>query len=171
RVFYASAQYYRTLADGRGELTAALVDVDGMGVDDAALLLVPRGPAGYGDVVRVADPAAGTETIDTSDSAYAVAVVINTRQTGDSLRPALCFGSVEEVAACRDAFASSGGAGGGGGEGGGGASPNDEEDVEDEGCSCRAAGGGETSGLVLLAMMAAATRLVRRRPRSRRRHG
>ncbi len=161
RVFYASAQYYRAAPGGRAEVTAALVDTGG-GMDGIALVLAPHDAGGYQPVV-IDDPAAGAQTVGSAAADHVVALVINTNAGGDSLRPALCFGSTDEVALCRETH---GGAGGEGGMGAGGSGGDDgaEAGPGDEGCGCRSAGGSAARWPWLL--LGAALWIQRRRRRT-----
>lgn len=122
RVFYASAQYFQALPGGRAALTAALVSPPG-GADETdglALLMVPDKAGKYGEVKRFTDLTGGIETLDTQEVDDVVVWVVNGRQAGPSRKPALCVGTVAEVAACSDALRGAGGSAGAGGHGGGG---------------------------------------------------
>jgi hypothetical protein len=185
RVFYASAQYYRTDPAGRAEMTAALVAHDGSpeDVDGLRLLIASRAGEVVGPVTEVADVGAGTETIDTSVAERFLVVVVNGLTGGDSRKPALCIGTVEEVAACRASItagtggtggAGAGGGGGAGGAGGEGGSGAGGETADDGGCGCRVAGAtnhapaspSTPSPFAALAALAAATYLRRRLARA-----
>lgn len=142
-------------------MTAALVAPSGMPgeTDDLHLLLATRKGSTYDPVKKVADVAAGTETIDTTGADKLVVFVVNGLTGGMSRKPALCIGTTDEVAACRAALTSSGtstgtagaggtgGSGGTGGAGGSGASGGTTSGAggstsgdEPGGCGCRAAG-------------------------------
>jgi MYXO-CTERM domain-containing protein len=173
RVYYASSQYYRIPPGGRQAMTAALIAPDGAPVetDGLRLLVTTRQGGTYGPVQPVSDLSAGTQTVDTSGVERFVAIVVNTLQGGPSRRPALCIGTTDEVAACKQAALSQGGSGGGGGAGGGGTgggaggSPPVDEG---SGCGCRAAGAGSDAAPlgVLSTLALAAYRLRRRRAAS-----
>ncbi|MBI4705691.1 MAG: hypothetical protein HY744_31755 [Deltaproteobacteria bacterium] len=150
RVFYASSQYYRLAPEGRSEMSAALVSADPAQLDGLALLLAVLRGKSYDAVVRVSDPAAGSEAVDTAGADALVAVVVSGRQEGDSRRPGLCIGAPAEVESCQEGLLGTGGAGGAGGgdgvgaggEGGSsGAPPPGVEPEEEAGCGCRWAGG------------------------------
>lgn len=169
RLYYASAQYFRVPPAGRAAMTAAVVahpdtpdDTQGVRV----LLAVDH--AGTYDAVKtLADPSAGSETVDTTAATTLVVLLVNPAQSGESRKPALCIGSADEVAACRAAVGSGGGGAGGAGAGGGGSGGSGAAPAESGGCGCRTtapdtAGG---SGAILLA---AATAFYRRRRKARR---
>jgi MYXO-CTERM domain-containing protein len=146
-----------------GDPTAA----DGLSV----LLAVQRGSK-YDPVKVLADPAAGTETIDTAGASRVVALIVNPAQLGDSKRPGFCFGDVDEIAACRAAFLGAGGAGGGGGgssssssssSSGGGARPASATPDQGGGCGCHAAPSTELGGYAFTLALAAMAALRRRR--------
>lgn len=106
RVFRASTQYYRMSPDGRATITAAIVapedsptETDGLGV-----MLVAKTDGVLGPVLRLVDPKAGTETVDAAGADSLIVVVVNTLQEGESQRPALCIGTVDEVAKCKSDF-------------------------------------------------------------------
>jgi hypothetical protein len=150
RVFYASTQYYNLDPAGRASMAAALVVPEGgeADLDGLVLLLVARGASGFEPVVRVADPTAASDVVDTSSADRFVVAVVNTLQQGESRKPGLCIGTPDEVASCRDALLGGGGAGGAGGVGGseaGGSPPNPQgspPSEDDGGCSCRVTAGG-----------------------------
>jgi hypothetical protein len=103
RVFQASYQYYRMAPGGRSAITAAVVppkdapaEAEGLQI----LLAVERGSA-IESTLKLADPLAGTETVNVEGAEGAVVVVINTLQEGQSRRPGLCIGTAAEVDACR----------------------------------------------------------------------
>jgi len=162
RLFYASAQYYRSFPADREKMTAALTSAEtALGeTADVVLLLVAERNGKYEAVVRVADVRAGTEVIDTTGADAFVAVAINTTTTGNSRRPTLCIGSPEEVAECKKSVesAGAGGAGGDGGAGGaagsgamggGGAVSPDEPGA----CGCKMATGSSGAEVASLAVM------------------
>lgn len=185
RVFYASAQYYRASPGGRAAMTAALVAHDGTpeDVDGLRLLLASREGDVVGPVIEVADVGAGSETVDTGTADKLVVVVVSGLTGGDSRKPALCIGTVDEVAACRASIlAGTGGAGGAGGSGGaggaggsGGAGGGGGSETEPGGCACRVENGTrdpsreerDPSALAALAALAGATYLRRRRASTR----
>lgn len=181
RVFYASAHYFRVPPAGRAAMTAALVaPADAPGeVDGLRLLLVPRGADDLGEVKEIANVGAGTETVDTSSADRLIVFVVNGLMGGDSRKPGLCIGTVEEVAACRSALLGGGGAGGSGEGGSGGAGGSGEGgaggaggaggvgDGDPGGCGCRAAGPDqEPFAAGALAVLAAGVYLRRRRERA-----
>lgn len=134
RVFHASSQYFGMPPGDRPAMTAAVVG-DASKTDGLVVLLGVQRGSSYDPVKRLADVTLGTETIDTAGADRLVTVVVNPLQTGDSKQPALCIGSVEEVAACRASFNGTGGGGGGGGGGSGGGGPS--ETGGEGGCGCR----------------------------------
>jgi MYXO-CTERM domain-containing protein len=176
RVYYASAQYYQLPPQGRTAMTAALVppaDAPGETADLHLLMVVRKGNT-YDPVHALADVTAGTETIDTTGAGKVLTIVVNTAQSGMSRRPALCVGTVDEVAACAKTFSGNtgtGGAGGGGtggsagtggsggGTGGGGTTPPEES----SGCGCRVAAPSDTTPAALVAAALAALSRRRRR--------
>ncbi|MFO0590072.1 MAG: MXAN_6640 family putative metalloprotease [Polyangiaceae bacterium] len=119
RVYYASAQYYRVPPGGRAAMTAALVAPESTpdATDGLRLLVATRAGTATAPVKELSDVTAGTDTIDTSAADRLVVVIVSTAQSGNSRKPALCIGTVDEVAACRTAFLGTG-AGGTGGTGG-----------------------------------------------------
>jgi hypothetical protein len=175
RVFHASSQYYGMAPFDRTKMTAALVSADPATLEGMSVLLAVQRGVVYDPVLEVDDPSAGTQTIDTDGANRLVAVVVNGLQTGDSQRPGLCVGTVEEVAACRATILGSGTGGGGaggsgggatttgtGGSGGSGATPS----PADGGCGCRASSSspeGSALALVALGGLAAQRRARRRR--------
>ncbi|MEO7328602.1 MAG: MXAN_6640 family putative metalloprotease, partial [Minicystis sp.] len=183
RVFHASSQYYGMSPLGRKTMTAALVSADPAALKGVSLLLAVQRVTSYDPVLKLDDLAAGTQTIDTHGANRLVAVVINGLQTGESQRPGLCVGSVEEVAACKAMIlgGGTGGSGGAGGVGGGsttGATTSGGEGgsggsgalpADGSGCGCRASSSSpEGSALALVGLGAlAAQRRVRRRNRTR----
>ncbi len=183
RVFHASAQYYGMSPLGRTKMTAALVSADPAALSGMSLLLAVQRVAAYDPVLRLDDLAAGTQVIDTDGANRLVAVVVNGLPDGDSQRPGLCVGTVEEVAACRATILAGGTGGGGGGAGGagggstgvttgtgqGGSGGSEPPPEESSGCGCRASSASpEGSALVLVALGAlAAQRRARRRARVR----
>jgi MYXO-CTERM domain-containing protein len=179
RVFHASAQYYGMDQGTREAMSAALVSKDPAELEGLSVLLaVARGSA-YDPVLTLDDPAAGTQTIDTTGADRLVAVVVNGLQSGDSKRPGLCVGSPAEIEACRTMILGGGTGGGGaggsggaggvgtGGSGGGGGAPP----VGDEGgCGCRVASTTAPEGPLLALFglgFVAAQRRARRRPSTR----
>jgi len=176
RVFYASAQYYRVNPEGRAEMTAALIAPDGAPevLDGLRMMFTTRTGAMTAPVKSVVDVAAGTETIATSGVDKLVVVVVNGLTGGESRKPALCIGTVEEVAACREALAASpgsggsGGSGGAGGTGGGGTGGGGGSAAEEPGgCGCRTVDSkGDPGALAALGALAAAVYLRRRRVRA-----
>lgn len=185
RVFYASAQYYRANPGGRAAMTAALVAHDGTPEDASGLRLLLASRQGdiVGPVIEVADVGAGSETVDTAAAEKLVVVVVSGLTGGDSRKPALCIGTVDEVAACRASIlAGTGGAGGTGGSGGaggaggaGGSGGGGGSETEPGGCACRVENGTrdrsrdarDPSTLAALAALAGATYLRRRRASTR----
>ncbi len=179
RVYYASSQYFGADPGTRAAMTAALVPpASDPGAADGLMLhlAVERG-SDLDPVVDVVDPTAGTETIDTNGADRLVVLVVNGAVSGDSKKPGLCIGTVDEVAACKAALGQSGagGAGGGGGAGGaggsgtgeGGQTPASQPPAEEEsGCGCRvpAAPASERAGVVALALAALLARRRRRSP-------
>ncbi len=130
-----------------------------------------RAPA-LDPVLRVADPAAGTEVIDTSGADNFIVAVVNTRQEGPSRRPGLCAGTADEVKACRDALAPpvvdmpDGGAPDGGAPDGDAGSTAPPPSDETAGCDCdvgRAATSSGESAICVISALAAAAGLRRRR--------
>lgn len=179
RVYRASSQYFAMAPGGRAAMTAALVAPDA--APDVAtglrlVLAVERG--GTLESVEVDDPTAGTQTVDTSRADRLIAIVVNPDVAGDSKKPALCVGTVEEIEACRSTLDGGDGGAGGGAEGGsgaggsGGGADGDDTSV-DEGCGCELAGSatssgrqsmtGAMAGLLAIAALARRQRRVRRR--------
>ncbi len=156
RMFYASAQYYRSYPGERAKMTAALTSAEtALGeTSDVVLLIVAERNGQYDAVVRVADVRAGTEEIDTAGADAFVAVAINTTTTGTSRKPTLCIGSPEEVAECKKSVesAGTGGAGGAGGTGGNGGGDPGLPD-EPGACGCRMASNSSGAGLGTLAVL------------------
>jgi hypothetical protein len=70
--------------------------------DGLTLLLAAEQDYKLDPVLRVKDPLAGAEAIDTAGADHAFVVVINTLQQGESRRPGFCIGTPEEVAACKN---------------------------------------------------------------------
>lgn len=130
RVYHASAQYRGAAPAGRSAMTALLVppEVTPTAADDLRILLATETGTSL-DVIELDDVRAGTQTIDTSVASRLVVVVVNTRTGGDSKKPGLCVGTVDEVATCKQSLA----AGGSGGAGGGNAVDEGEADA---GCGC-----------------------------------
>jgi MYXO-CTERM domain-containing protein len=171
RTYYASSHYLGFAPDGRAAMTAALVDTaaEPDATTDMRLILATELSPEVTALV-VDDPTAGTQTIDTSDAQRLVVVVINTATAGDSKKPGVCVGTVEEVAACRELLAAgTGGMGGNGGAGGaGGSLPADGggggETDGDDGCSCRVGPrSSDASALWLVALALGAGAALRRR--------
>ncbi|MBK6515555.1 MAG: hypothetical protein IPM79_05180 [Polyangiaceae bacterium] len=172
RVYKASSQYYGVEPGGRVSMTAALVApaADPAATEGLRLLLATES----GDSVtheELTDVAAGTQTITTSTADRLVVVVVNTATTGDSKKPGLCIGTVEEVATCAAALSGEGGGGaGGGGAGGesgeGGGAGGDGADDTEDGCGCRVpVRRADSSGLSVVAL-GLALQLWRRRKKS-----
>lgn len=173
RVFHASSQYYVAKPGARAAMSAALVAPAGdpTAADGLAVLLAVQRGSKYDPVKRLADVAAGTETIDTAGASGVVAVIVNPAQIGDSKRPGLCVGDVDEIAACRANFL---GAGGGGGSGGGSSSsssssggthPAPAPRSETGSCGCRVAPSTDGGFAAFFPLALAALGAIRRRAR------
>ena len=99
RLFHAASQYVAGPVAGRGTIRAELVGADA-DLADVRLLLVARDSSDYREV---ASSTASVET-DATGANQVVAVVVNVAEGGASRRPVLCFGSPQEVSACREAL-------------------------------------------------------------------
>jgi MYXO-CTERM domain-containing protein len=173
RVFHSSTQYYEAPPAGRGAVTAALVAPaeDPTATQGVTLLLASRTTSDFGPILIVADATAGVETVDAAGADAVVVAVVNGARTGDSKKPALCFGAPDEVSACVASFGGgTGGAGGAGGAsattGAGAASPDAPPSDDDSGCGCRVGDRGSPSapgGIAALLAGCAYLRLRRRR--------
>lgn len=115
RVFYASTQYFRVAAGGRTSMTAALIDdpaVLGDDLEGLSLVIAARSGGKNAQVLQVSDPGAGTEAVSIAPADEIYVAVVNTALQGEggvlAKRPALCIGSVAEVASCKSAFLSGG---------------------------------------------------------------
>lgn len=165
RVFYASAQYFRTDPLGRKEMTTAIVAPEGSEsqLDGLAVLQLVEVNGQWGPVLRLFQPSDGTQAIDTTNASAYVAIVVNTAISGNSKRPTLCIGSPEEVAACKTTVVSPGsGAGGAGGAGVGGGDP--APPGEEGGCGCSLSPTSPNPGIfALLALGSLGYRRARRR--------
>ncbi len=167
RVFYASSQYYRTPANGRAAMTAAVVDDPSTPENETeglALILAVRKGGANAQVLTVASPPAGAETVDTSGASDLVVAVVNTARQGNgailSKRPALCIGAPDEVTTCRNFYGGvDAGVDAGPGEVDAGA-PDGGDGVyrppPPEGCTCGMPGGG--APFLLVVLLAAALR-------------
>ncbi len=106
RVFYASTQYYFVPAAGRTTMTAALVDSEltaGDDLDGMVLWVAARKGNRNTEVIKVT---AG-QTVDVTNGGL-IAAVTNTNRGANgaslSLRPGICIGAPDEVAACVSAL-------------------------------------------------------------------
>lgn len=194
RLYRASAQYVGMSPGNRDAVTAAVVPTELApdGADDVRLLLAVESGDAITELVALDDPTAGATTVDASAADRVVVVVVNTTTTGDSRKPGLCVGTIDEVAACKVAVgaiepAGAGGAGGGGdgatattgaggspGAGGssagGGAADGDdlETDTADDGCGCAVPGTVHrgTGGALAAVALVVASYARRRRARA-----
>jgi hypothetical protein len=160
RVFPLSARYFAGRARDAGSLRVELVAEDNADLDGLVLVLARES---HGPTLDVATADAADEagvTLDDVQSGERVhAAVINTRLDGASAQPALCFGSVDDVAKCRAAIAP--------------AQAQDDAGVppaakhDSGGCSAGAPRGGTPGGLgwTALAALAMALRVRGRRAR------
>lgn len=188
RFFYASTQYHGIAPEDRAAMTAALVSPDPAQTDGLTVLLAVQRGSTYDPLVKLTDVRAGTQAVDTGGADRFVVAVVNGLTQGDSRRPWLCVGTVDEVAACRTALlgpsGGAGGSGGGGGAGGaGGGSAADTSSAggtgggsgispppeDTAGCGCRQAPTAPLNGLPLGAAALAAL-AVCRLTRARRHH-
>jgi hypothetical protein len=102
RFFYAATQYFEAQAAGRTQMTAALVDsplTSGDDLEGMVLVLAARRAGRIIEVRRVS----AMETVDVTGGSGVLAVInANRGALGAALsqRPAVCFGSPDEVAAC-----------------------------------------------------------------------
>lgn len=153
RLFYASTSYFSMMSGGRAEMTAALAASadDPTSTEAIEILLVTENGPNL-TVKRVADVTAGSETLSTGGVDHFVVAIVNTATSGDSKKPGLCIGTVEEVADCKLALASGeGGAGGaGGGDPGEGGSGGAGVGESDDGCGCRVEPGAPNASACLL---------------------
>jgi hypothetical protein len=103
---YASVAYVGASPAGRAMVTAAVVPLAGEeDVADLHLgLVVRRADGELAPLVQLADLEAGTETVDTAGAQRVILLVVNTATSGSGRRPGLCFGTPEEVAACRSSL-------------------------------------------------------------------
>ena len=173
RVYYASAQYYRVPPGGRAAMTAALVAPEATpdATDGLRLLLATRAGTETAPVKELSDVTAGTDTMDTTSADRLVVVIVNTAQSGNSRKPALCIGTVDEVAACRTAFLGTGTGGTGGtggttgGAGGTGATAGEGGKKTPEGsdCGCTLPGTAPIETGSYAALAAAAFLAIRRK--------
>jgi hypothetical protein len=122
RLFYASTHYYGVDPAGRGAMTAALVSADADATDGLTVLFAVQRGSTYEPVVKLTDLGAGTQKVDTSGADRFVVAIVNGLTEGDSRKPGLCIGDVDEVAACRTAL--------------GGPTPLTDDSA---GCACREA--------------------------------
>ncbi len=134
RAYYASAQYYRLPTDGRAAMTMALVSKTAGDTDGLVVLTANELDKKY--TAALLDDTSGAAAVDTSTADHLIVAVINTATSGDSKKPGLCIGTVDEVAACKATFGMTSGAGGGGAGGGGGA-PVMEDGGGAGDCGCR----------------------------------
>lgn len=104
RYFQASTKYYAAPPGGRSELTAALVVPPGQEAElaDVTLILSALTVSLVRAPLQLADPTAGTETLNTTGVDQALLMVVNTAQEGPSRRPSVCWGTPAEVVACRE---------------------------------------------------------------------
>lgn len=157
RVYHASARYYRAAPAGRAEMTAALVGEE-KDLENLRLLLGTLATNGRVTSLVEVDVSDTEAKLPTAGAGQLVVIVVNTAKGGDSRRPALCIGSPDEVASCREELAGEPPLLDGG--------PTDGGDSEEpvEGCTCAGASLAP-SWLALFAVSAFARRRTRRRPR------
>ncbi|NUO53646.1 MAG: MYXO-CTERM sorting domain-containing protein [Polyangiaceae bacterium] len=177
RLYRASSQYYSFDPAGRTSLTAAVVPTTTQpdATSDLVVYVVSQTGASGGytrTVTTLADVGAGTESVDLTGAEVAIVVVVNPAAAGDSKKPSLCVGTVDEVAACKDALGATGAGGGGGGAPGdddGGDSETDggsADDGADDGCGCGIAGADGPRSTFAAGLMGLAYLFARRRRRA-----
>jgi MYXO-CTERM domain-containing protein len=163
RVFPLSARFYRATLERAQALTFAL----GAGDTGLAGLELILARESEGRIEEIASGDAAEETtlsleLEAGDVVHAV--VLNTRASGESLRPALCLGDAAAVKRCRGEPSPT--ADGGTNEQDDAAS---ERDAPDGGCSAAASGGGAArSGWAGWLGLAVGLAFVRRRKRAAR---
>lgn len=179
RFFSASAKYFSADVGGRAEATAALVVAPGEEAELSGLavfLAAVRGRA-VSMAVEVTDVTAGVDTVDLEAADEVIAVVVNTNPSGNSKRPDLCFGTLAEVAECRQALLPTPDAGvvedSGATEVDAGVTEPDAGVVADAGPApessdggCVAVAGGDAGVLVLVGLFVLVAARGRRRSRS-----
>lgn len=94
-VFTASSRLLTAPTRGRSTLRVVLGGAEAAR-DGGRVLLLPLSESGAGDVVDATDGA----DVDVSDAFEVLVLVVNARQQGSSIRPRLCVGTPDEVAAC-----------------------------------------------------------------------
>jgi hypothetical protein len=152
RVFPVSARYYALRAGAAGQLVAA-ADVRSSGLE---LLVAAEHDGQIGEVKRSSGADALRAELDLQAGDTFHGVLLNTRSTGESLRPSLCIGSASEVASCRKGHPLS--------------DQTPEEPASSNGGGCTLARGG-ASGRVWEFVLAAASLCLRRRGLRRRQRG
>jgi MYXO-CTERM domain-containing protein len=173
RLYRASAQYYAFDPAGRTSLTAAVVPTAGEPDPTTGLVVYVVAQAGNTrTVTALADVGAGTESVDIDGADSALVVVVNPAAVGESRKPALCVGTTDEVAACKEAVGTTGTGGAGGGvpsDDDGGDSETDggsADDGEDDGCGCGIAGADGPRSTFAAGLMGLAYLFARRRRRA-----
>jgi hypothetical protein len=100
RLFPAATTYLGMAPDGRGMVKAHLVRPEGAAALRMALA-VRKGNVMGKPVVATDDSA----TVDATGADQVIVLLVNTAQSGESLRPGLCVGSPEEADACKNELA------------------------------------------------------------------
>lgn len=189
RLYRASAQYIGASPGDRQQVTAAVVPtaLSPEGADDVSLILAAEVDGAIEVAFVLDDVTAGTQVIDTDGIDRVIVGVVNTATIGESRRPALCIGTVEEVAACIATYADPGSGSGGGtatggattsvtagsgggdgaGDGSGGSAAPEGDGDEEEGCGCGVPGApasrAPATALAVAAIAAGAAARRRRR--------
>lgn len=94
-VFTASSRLLTASTRERPQLQVVLAGADSAR-DGARVFVLPLGDAGPLDLIDATDGAA----FDVTGAFEVLVLVVNTRQEGSSIRPRLCVGAPDEVAAC-----------------------------------------------------------------------
>lgn len=131
RSYYASTQYFRLPTDGRAAMTMALVSKTAGDTDGLVVLTANESNKKY--TVAPLTDTSGSTPVDTAGADHFIVAVINTATSGDSKKPGLCIGTVDEVATCKAELVTSGA----GGSGGGGGDPVMEDGGGAGDCGCR----------------------------------
>lgn len=100
RLFTASTQYLRMAPGNRTKMTAVVNSMQDIG--PLRLSISTRVGTKVGKPVPIDSLAAGPlATVDTGNIDEVTVILVNTAQSGDSIRGTVCVGSPEEVEACR----------------------------------------------------------------------
>jgi MYXO-CTERM domain-containing protein len=173
RLYRASAQYYVFDPDGRPAITAALVAPStAPDATTGVVVYLVKQTVDAREVTTIADVTAGSETVEPTGADSVIVVVVNPAATGDSKKPALCVGTVDEVGTCKAAIAAGAGGGGAGGsdagddDDDGGSDDGAADDGDDDGCGCATAGYSAGRGSMAAAMLGLTYLVARRRRRT-----